>query len=437
MPPRRDPANNNNANAVPDYMQQLCQGQAQLIQLLAQNMNNNQNPPPPPPPPVDTLARFLRLNPQRFSGTPEPIVADDWLRSVKRNLETVGCTEAERVRFASHLLEGPAAAWWDNYVVTCPIDAITWTQFQEAFRAAHVSAGAMSLKKKEFRSLRQGGRSVAEYIEEFNKLARYAPDDVRNDATRQEKFLEGLNDELGVQLTVATFANCQGLIDKAIVLEGKQQAIENRKRKYNNNGGKYNSGPHQKPRTSYGGNGGHSHGHNHHGGNGHVHSGGHNHHGGNGHNHNGHNHHNGNRNGNGRNNGNGRGNGGNGSNRQNGQAPRDLSQVQCFRCKNMGHYATYCPESKPNGNGVVKPNPFNKGHVNHVNVEEIYEEPDAVIGKFLVSSVPALVLFDSGASHSFISRVFVDKHELPTVALKAPIHISSPGAEMSASMGCY
>src|ERR1044071_8158002 len=64
-------------------------------------------------------------------------------------------------------------------------------------------------------------------------------------------------------------------------------------------------------------------------------------------------------------------------------------------------------------------------------------EPDAVIVKFLVSSVHALVLFDSGASHSFISRVFVDKHELPTVTLKAPIHISSPGAEMSASMGGY
>src|SRR3954471_812490 len=309
MPPRRDPANNNNANAVPDYMQQLLQGQAQLNQLFTQNMNNNQNPPPPPPPPVDTLARFLRLNPQRFSSTPEPIVADDWLHLVNRNLESVGCSEAERVRFASHLREGPAAAWWDNYLVTYPIDAITWAQFQSAFRAAHVSAGAMSLKKKEFRILRPGGRSVAEYVEVFNKLARYAPDDVKDDASRQEKFLEGLNDELGVQLTVATFANCQGLIDKDIVLEGKQQAIENRKRKYNNNGGKYNSGPQQKSRNSYGGNGGHSHGHNHNGGNGHVHSGGHNHHGGNGHNHNGHNHHNGNRNGNG--NGKGNGNGGN------------------------------------------------------------------------------------------------------------------------------
>ena len=88
--------------------------------------------------------------------------------------------------------------------------------------------------------MRQGGRTVAEYVDEFNKLARYAPNDVNTDAARQEKFLEGLNDELGVQLTVATFANCQELIDRAIVLEGKPHAIENRKRKYNNNTDKYN-----------------------------------------------------------------------------------------------------------------------------------------------------------------------------------------------------
>jgi hypothetical protein len=37
--------------------------------------------------------------------------------------------------------------------------------------------------------------------------------------------------------------------------------------------------------------------------------------------------------------------------------------------------------------------------VNHVNVEEIYEEPDAVIGTFLLNNFSALVLFNIGASH--------------------------------------
>src|ERR1041385_2982702 len=93
MPPRRDPTGNgNNNNEVPAYMQQLLQGQAQLIQLLTQNMGNNNNVPPPPPP-VDTLARFQRLNPQRFSSTPKPIVADDWLRSLGHKMGNICCPE--------------------------------------------------------------------------------------------------------------------------------------------------------------------------------------------------------------------------------------------------------------------------------------------------------------------------------------------------------
>ena len=88
------------------------------------------------------------------------------------------------------------------------------------------------MKKREFRNLRQGGRTVGQYVDDFSKLARYAPDDVATDAAKQEKFLEGLNDELSMQLMVATFNNYQELVDQALMIEGKQQQIDSRKRKY-------------------------------------------------------------------------------------------------------------------------------------------------------------------------------------------------------------
>ena len=75
--------------------------------------------------------------------------------------------------------------------------------------------------------------------------------------------------------------------------------------------------------------------------------------------------------------------------------------------------------------------------MNHVNVEEVKEQPDAVIGKFFIKSFTAIVLSDTGASHSYISRGFVDKLKLPTVALKTPMLVSSPGAEYMASRGCF
>ena len=117
MPPRRDPTQ--------EALQQLITAQAQMMQMMTQfmqnnnnhNHNNNDNPPPPPPPPppqVDRLTRFLRLRPNKFSSATEPIVADDWPRSVNKDLVTCECTDAEKIRFTAHLLEGPAAMWWGS-----------------------------------------------------------------------------------------------------------------------------------------------------------------------------------------------------------------------------------------------------------------------------------------------------------------------------------
>ena len=96
------------------------------------------------------------------------------------------------------------------------------------------------MKKREFRNLCQGNCTVAQYVDEFSKLSRYAPDDVATDVMKQEKFMKGLNDEMSMQLMVATFTNYQELVDRALMIEGKQQQVENRKRKYGQ--GKYNSG---------------------------------------------------------------------------------------------------------------------------------------------------------------------------------------------------
>ena len=174
-----------------------------------------------------------------FSSSTEPIVADDSLRRIGRELTTTSCKDAKKVRFAAHQLDGPAASWWENYTATFPIASVTWDQFQQAFRTAHVSTGAMSMKKREFRNLRQGNRTVGQYMDGFSKLARYALDDVATDAAKQEKFMEGLNDEMSMQLMVATFNNYQELVDKALMIEGKQQQIESRKRKYGQ--GKYST----------------------------------------------------------------------------------------------------------------------------------------------------------------------------------------------------
>jgi hypothetical protein len=59
-----------------------------------------------------------------------------------------------------------------------------------------------------------------------------------------------------------------------------------------------------------------------------------------------------------------------------------------------------------------------------------------VLGMFPVNSIPATVLFDSGASHSFITDQFVTKHNLSMSTMKIPLIVSSPGGEMKNGYIC-
>ena len=55
---------------------------------------------------------------------------------------------------------------------------------------------------------------------------------------------------------------------------------------------------------------------------------------------------------------------------------------------------------------------------------------------FLVKSFTAVVLFDTGASHSYISSGFVDNYKLPIQALRSPMLVTSSGAKYTASIWC-
>jgi hypothetical protein len=69
-------------------------------------------------------------------------------------------------------------------------------------------------------------------------------------------------------------------------------------------------------------------------------------------------------------------------------------------------------------------------------MEEAQQAQDVIFGMFLASSHPATVLFDSGASHSFISSTFVAKHHLPISIMKQTILVSSLGGEMRTKHIC-
>ena len=102
--------------------------------------------------------------PPTFLHAPDPLQADDWIKTIEKMLDIAQCTNRERVLYASGRLEGTAAAWWDAYTAAhnAP-NTITWQEFRDKFREDHIPKGLMKLKRQEFLGLKQGGMSMAEY----------------------------------------------------------------------------------------------------------------------------------------------------------------------------------------------------------------------------------------------------------------------------------
>ncbi|XP_071685425.1 uncharacterized protein [Lolium perenne] len=377
---------------------------------------------------------FLQLNPRSFDSTPEPLDADDWVRDVNRMLNTAGVAPEDKVRFATHLLKGGSAAWWENFLEMRPANApdVTWEEFREAFRSHHIPEGLMDRMKEKFLSLVQGNKDVMAYIIEFSRLARYGGEEVSTDAKKQKRFRNGLKPALKYALTHVSMDTFDKLVNTAIKEESGRLAFDE-SRKHTREVGAPSSAPPQKrrlwvpypappgqagqagyapraahagygprpptpqlqqrtyqapPRPAYGG-------------------------------------------------------------------PRTMgprADPTCYKCGQVGHISTFCPQKLPPPpprstatNAMVRApaqgRAFNNNtrqgpraaRVNNINVEQAEQATDVVLGTLLVNSIPARVLFDTGASLSFVSDSFAQSNNLPMESLPSNLLVHSPGGQMLSS----
>ncbi|WVZ76600.1 LOW QUALITY PROTEIN: hypothetical protein U9M48_024565 [Paspalum notatum var. saurae] len=70
--------------------------------------------------------------------------------------------------------------------------------------------------------------------------------------------------------------------------------------------------------------------------------------------------------------------------------------------------------------------------VNHVTAETATNAPNVV----LLNANPATVLFDTGATHSFITRSYAEQNNIPISSMKRPMVVASPGGEINTSSTC-
>jgi hypothetical protein len=170
---------------------------------------------------------FLQLNPQSFDSMPQPLDADDWVRDVNHMLTTAGVAQGDKVRFATHLLKGGSAAWWENFLEMRPPNAdLTLEEFVEAFRSHHIPEGLMDRMKEKFCNLVQGNKDVMGYNIEFANLVRYAGEEVSTDAKKQKRSRNGLKPALKYALNHVKATTFDDLVNIAVKEETERLSFE-------------------------------------------------------------------------------------------------------------------------------------------------------------------------------------------------------------------
>jgi hypothetical protein len=119
-------------------IKQMFLMQTQAVQAIGQTLaaiQQQQQPPPQPQMPRDKRAEFMRGHPPTFAHSSDPMDAEDWLRTVERELHTAQCDDREKVLYGPRLLRGAAQSWWESYLAThANPDTITWEEFRDNFR---------------------------------------------------------------------------------------------------------------------------------------------------------------------------------------------------------------------------------------------------------------------------------------------------------------
>ncbi|XP_028099027.1 uncharacterized protein LOC114298613 [Camellia sinensis] len=369
----------------------------------------------PQPRPCCNITKFRKIA-LAFDEAIDPLEAEKWLTEMEKLFPVFECTDDQKVIYATFMLQGIANDWWqmEKRIHEHDANPYTWERFKNAFNEKYFPRSVRLQKQRKFSKLEQGNKTVAEYEAKFTKLSKFA------------SAFEADEDSKVVPFELPTFGV---VLNKALLVEsGLTRAQEEKEENYKkrpsstnfqtNNSSKGNA---KRQNTSSVGSWG--------------------------------------------------------SRTVGGSVDKQNDRVQCTRCNGFhrynecrwitgacfscgqqGHRIADCPNRKGHkieqktwtnkealtdkgSLGSQKKNgghkPKTQGRVYALTQQDVQTSNTVVSGTVLVSSVYAHVLFDSGATNSFVSMGFVEKHGWKCVSREIDLCIETPiGGVMVAYLIC-
>ena len=98
------------------------------------------------------------------------------------------CTPDESLECATSPLQEEAYQWWVSVIKIAPPERVTWRFFLDEFKNHYVGRIYLNNMRREFHNLKQRQLSVTEYLREFTRLSKYAPEMLVTEEEKCRKF---------------------------------------------------------------------------------------------------------------------------------------------------------------------------------------------------------------------------------------------------------
>ncbi|KAD6795232.1 hypothetical protein E3N88_06128 [Mikania micrantha] len=333
---------------------------------------------------------FKGCNPPPFDGKKDAVATCHWVSAMEAVIEISECRVDQAVKFAAHSFTEEALHWWNTVKqskTTTDVEGMRWENLKELVTKHFCPKNEIDKIEREFLILKAGRMNHRQYTSKFNEMSRLIPHLVNTEERRLKLYVEGLPPRVRTHVkahaprTFESAVEISGIVwddvfeAEPLKEEPKQKWSPKFKRHRNDK-----SGPPMKrfkmegfetcPKCG----------------------------------------------------------------RKHGGECR-MGTTLCYRCGKTGHFSNNCP-SMPKcyncgGIGHVSRNCFKpkimpteaskpesskggdkqkaKARAFTMTKDQADKDPDVVTGTFLINDIPASVLFDSGASMSFVAITFCDK----------------------------
>ncbi|XP_074265877.1 uncharacterized protein LOC141588329 [Silene latifolia] len=188
---------------------------------------------------------IARHRPAKFEGTGPPNLMDEWVREMENIFDAVGCPEDMKIDQAAFYLQGKAGVWWSNnktkmreFYVESEGRLLSWEDFKGELKIEYVPEHVRSQLRAEFDLFAMtDGMTVAAYHNKFWELSTYVADLNMSEEMLAARFEKGLSLEImqkmpaGVPSTVKSVYERAGNAERLIAMAKEKELSQKEKRK--------------------------------------------------------------------------------------------------------------------------------------------------------------------------------------------------------------